>query len=500
MVIRSIARTIAVLSLVLIVLLMTGGLTAGQGDNLLTNPGFEDPFANQGGEPERQVATGWIAWHIPAAPGAPLFQNQQPGYLPTSPDTTRIRTDGNSQLITAFFATFTGGVYQEVSGVTPGDELQFSTYAYVWSSTFDDPAVSENDGGVVVQVGIDPNGGNDPTSDEIIWSPASQRYDEWFQYTVNATAEAPTVSVWIRAVVSAPTKNNNVYLDDASLTVVSASAPEATSTDVAPTEATEVAAPIEVTPDVGAPIEVTPDVAVPTEATTDTGISPTATQEQLLSAATAVPLSTPTPIATVDPAVFQNTIVHVVQPGDSVYRIAQLYGSTVNAIISANGLNPNALIFVGQRLLVPVRLPPVEPVTSVPPTGVPPTATPTTPAPQTTYVIQPGDTLSGIARRFNTTVGTLAQLNGIVNPDRILWGQRLILPTPADTPPTAVPPTPAQPTATPVSTTPATYVVQPGDTLFRISARYGVPLSQLIQLNAIRDPNLIFVGQTLVLR
>lgn len=46
----------------------------------------------------------------------------------------------------------------------------------------------------------------------------------------------------------------------------------------------------------------------------------------------------------------------------------------------------------------------------------------------TTYVVQRGDTLAGIARRFNTTVATLMRLNNIRNPDRIYVGQRLLVP------------------------------------------------------------------------
>ncbi|MGV2437609.1 MAG UNVERIFIED_CONTAM: LysM peptidoglycan-binding domain-containing protein [Anaerolineae bacterium] len=45
------------------------------------------------------------------------------------------------------------------------------------------------------------------------------------------------------------------------------------------------------------------------------------------------------------------------------------------------------------------------------------------------YTVQAGDTLSGIARRFNTSVAAVAQLNGIVNPDRVLLGQTLQIPS-----------------------------------------------------------------------
>jgi len=112
---------------------------------------------------------------------------------------------------------------------------------------------------------------------------------------------------------------------------------------------------------------------------------------------------------------------HVVQPGENLFRIALRYGTTWPVLAAYNGItNPN-LIFVGQILLIP-------PAGTQPPPPVPTTA----PAPQptpipggTTYVVQPGDTLSRIALRFNTTVAALVQANNIVNPNLIYVGQVL---------------------------------------------------------------------------
>jgi LysM repeat protein len=205
-----------------------------------------------------------------------------------------------------------------------------------------------------------------------------------------------------------------------------------------------------------------------------------------------------------------------------VGRLATLYGSTVEAIVDANGLNQFAFIRVDQRLVIPVRL--AAPATSTP-TNTPAvvivvTATPgAPPAPaENVYIVQPGDTMYAIAGRYNTTVAALAQLNGIVNPNIIQVGQRLIVPVPGGTqPPTPVPPPPTGagptpvlvtptsglPPATPVPPTavPATtvYVVQPGDNLYRISLRFGVPMRTLVQANGIADPNRIYVGQRLII-
>jgi LysM repeat protein len=110
----------------------------------------------------------------------------------------------------------------------------------------------------------------------------------------------------------------------------------------------------------------------------------------------------------------QESVTHTVQRGENLYRIALRYGTTVNAIVAANGLtNPNR-IYVGQRLVIPDG------------TGSAGTTAPSTTT-SGTYVVRRGDTLSSIARRFGTTTTSLAQLNGIANPSLIYTGQVLQL-------------------------------------------------------------------------
>jgi len=129
-------------------------------------------------------------------------------------------------------------------------------------------------------------------------------------------------------------------------------------------------------------------------------------------------------------------------------------------------------------------------------------ATPVQAASPTIYIVQHGDTLSLIARRYNTTAQALAELNGIVNPDLIYVDQRLLLPSDGDSPP---PPPSSPPTLGAKEggqdTAPSAqiHIVQPGETLTRIASRYGATVSDIVAANGIADPSLILAGQRLAI-
>lgn len=103
----------------------------------------------------------------------------------------------------------------------------------------------------------------------------------------------------------------------------------------------------------------------------------------------------------------------------------------------------------------------------------------------TSYVIQAGDTLSGIARQHNVTVAQLTQHNNIINPNLIYVGQTLHIPDGNTTPPPAH--------------GESNYTVQAGDTLFRIALQHGVSLTALAQANNISNTAFIYVGQVLTI-
>jgi LysM repeat protein len=157
------------------------------------------------------------------------------------------------------------------------------------------------------------------------------------------------------------------------------------------------------------------------------------------------------------------------------------------------------LIKVGQGLVIPVHL--LSPATSTPtPTPLAPVATATSggvvpPPAGNIYIIQRGDTLSRIAARFNTTTATLAQLNGITNPNTIYAGQRLTIPVSGQD--GSVPQTPPVPGTQNPPTENSRFVLCPGDTLFKIAVRFHVTIAALAQANNINNTNLVYVGQRL---
>lgn len=554
-----------------------------QEDNLLTNPGFEDPYITIPGDPDMLVADGWTPWHNPREEDMETFRNAQPQFRGTAPDGTRIRTGGNAQVLFSKFLTHEGGVFQSISGISPNVEYLFSIYAYVWSNDFDDEEsrqLSANPGGITVQVGIDPLGGTDPNSNNIVWSIPVEQYDAYRQYSVSARAASEFITVWVRTQIAFPQANNFIYLDDASLTV---SLDQGIVTDVPVTDevplATNTPAPTNTEASVGdptptpegatntpIPIPTNTDVPTNTPAPTNTDIptntpapsntplptntpitgDPTPTPEGVIiptntpqpivptntsqpvvptntPAQTVLETNTPRPAGTRAPiggafsADYPNTLLHIVRRGDTVGRLAVLYGSSIEAIAAANGLDDRFLIYVGEELSIPVRIPP--PATTTPTATFTPTVTPTATAtteigiipvdqpqgtPTNTYTVQRGDTLGRIATRFNTTVEAFARLNGITNPNRIFVGQVLIIPPtggaisqPNTVIVVVVTATPQPPAPQPPVTS-RTYTVTYGDSLYRIAVRFNLTVADLLAINPnITNRNLIYVGQVI---
>lgn len=137
----------------------------------------------------------------------------------------------------------------------------------------------------------------------------------------------------------------------------------------------------------------------------------------------------------------------------------------------------------------------------IPPPALTSTPKATFPPGSNTYVVQPGDQLLKIARAYGVTLAALKAANGLTS-DLIVPGQVLLIPTPAPTSPSRTPTAPSTPrTATPTATLSPNsvyYVVQTGDRLTRLAAMYGVTVEAIQKANNLASST-IRVGQTLII-
>ncbi|MCZ7570833.1 MAG: LysM peptidoglycan-binding domain-containing protein [Ardenticatenaceae bacterium] len=192
-------------------------------------------------------------------------------------------------------------------------------------------------------------------------------------------------------------------------------------------------------------------------------------RSRLISAGLAALLITLTVLLPAMPAHALSGQTYTVKPGDTLYSIASRYGTTVEAIMRANGL-PNATIYAGQTLLIP-------------------TGSTSTPSSSGSYVVRAGDTLYGIARRFGVSVDALAAANGISRSAFVYIGQQMVIPGPGSRP--APPPSPSQGAVY--------YTVKAGDTLTGIAYSHGVSVGALAQVNNLLPGSWVYVGQRLLI-
>lgn len=156
-------------------------------------------------------------------------------------------------------------------------------------------------------------------------------------------------------------------------------------------------------------------------------------------------------------------VYYTVKRGDTLYSLASQFSTTVQKLKSLNNLTSNNLQ-IGQVLLVTEKTYPDV----------------------STYTVEKGDTLYGIANKFSTTVQAIKKLNNLTT-NTLLPGQQIYIPTPST-------PTPTQPTNPPVPQEPETpyliYTIQRGDSLWKISQKYDIPVNDIIAFNNLSSANL----------
>ena len=212
-------RLIFSLILIMCGLAWTGSAEAQTG--LLTNSSFEEPYTNG-------IAGNWYTWYeernmnadcnTTAVMRRPTWSAEIVGG-----NGGQLHFDGTrSQHISSNFATWRGGMFQSVPA-TPGSVYRFGVWSLGRAGNDAYPAPSDRSVNMSVRVGIDPNGGSDWWSNEIIWGPRISPHDFWQEAAVSVQATGQAVSVFVDANFAGAgncRRHLDMWFDTASLTTV----------------------------------------------------------------------------------------------------------------------------------------------------------------------------------------------------------------------------------------------------------------------------------------
>jgi len=181
----------------------------------LLNSGFEDGFSAYDDIAELKVADGWIPWWDEDA-RRPEFKAAT-----LDIDPRRVRSGNSAQQWFTLYDTHTAGIYQRVSGIPVGKTLVFEAWVQAFSSNADD--FDQSNGRYRMRIGIDPYGGIDPESPDVVWSndgSAIQPYDSYFYLQVETPARSDRVTVFVWGQAEWALKHNDAYVDDTRLYAV----------------------------------------------------------------------------------------------------------------------------------------------------------------------------------------------------------------------------------------------------------------------------------------
>ncbi|MCP4695261.1 MAG: LysM peptidoglycan-binding domain-containing protein [Gammaproteobacteria bacterium] len=188
---------------------------------------------------------------------------------------------------------------------------------------------------------------------------------------------------------------------------------------------------------------------------------------------------------------------HTVQRGETLFGIAGQYGRKYNELAAWNGIPHPYVLEVGQRLLV---RPSSEAAAPSPQPGGSAIdfdtyeagldLSPQAGSSYSSYTVQRGESLYGIAKRYGLNYRDVAEWNLIPPPYNVDIGQVIRLTPLTAGESVAVAPAPAAPSG-------GYHTVQRGETLYRLSKRYGMTVPELAALNGLRKPYTLSVGQTL---
>jgi len=307
------------------IVLLVPGLSAGaQGGNLLQNAGFDDAMTGRA-TINGAVPVGWNVWGT----FGESDQETLAVLYRSAPRSWRLRTEHGQPM---------GGGYQTVSAQT-GSTYRFSIYALIW--TCDDEqwqcrddthTFADTSSGGRGRIGIEPTGGTDPYSTNIQWSSFSSPFT-WGALallSVDAKATANQITVFTYYTADKTMRWHDVFWDDASLTVISSGG-----------------------------------------SNNPTAAAPAATAAPVIANAQTKP---------------DGSQVHIVQPGQTLWGIAQVYGVTLDQLRLWNNII-GSTIYEGQAIIV-------KPAASAPTAASAPSTAIPSPTPVTTAVAQVITTLA----------------------------------------------------------------------------------------------------------
>ena len=180
--------------------------------------------------------------------------------------------------------------------------------------------------------------------------------------------------------------------------------------------------------------------------------------------------------------------VYTVRRGDTLWAIAKHYEVSLRSLLEFNGLTEKSTLSIGQKIEIPKKT-----SSSIP---MPETSTLGEGLDAVTeegqlHIIQPGESLSVIAKQYHTTVSVLKKLNELTG-DQIYAGRSLRIPSHAE---------PLQEIEDLAEAAPddqtEQHIVKPGETASEIAQKYGMDTGELLLLNGIDDPRRLQIGQEL---
>ncbi len=192
----------------------------------INNPGFETPF-NKIGEYENnsqvwdlQVADGWNHFDLKQE-RLRFFSSCEWKEFNNGPVCEKVEGDEAQVIWTSSNVRFDAGVYQQISGLTIGESYGFQAATLMVFESTTNPVDNPDDPKMQRKVGIDPYGGTDPKSENVIWSPIDIKDVAWFWPSVGAKAMSSTMTVFVRVrgrkKPEVQFSNSQVWIDDASL-------------------------------------------------------------------------------------------------------------------------------------------------------------------------------------------------------------------------------------------------------------------------------------------